>query len=110
VSVELVKDQISKTSKTIDWWMFFLWFCLFALIFAIIYCIYIGIKQNYVFALLNIVFVPLLGVVIKAVSDQNKANVDLISALNETQAIANNQDEILRSIKIEELADKERGG
>ena len=84
-------------------------FCLIVLISAIIYFIYIGITQHY-FVWLEIVLVPLLGVVIKALSDQNKANIELISALNETQTIANNQDEILRRIKMEELADKERGG
>ena len=107
MSVDIVEKQISKTLRNSDLWMLFLWFWLIVLISAIIYCIYIGIKQNY---FVVAVLIPLLGVVIKALSDQNKANIELISALNETQTITNDQDETLRRIKMEELADKERGG
>lgn len=110
MSVGLVEEEISKVSKRIDLWLFFLGFCLCALIVAIIYSIHIGVTRNLNFALLEIVFVPLLVVVIKAITDQNKTNVELVSALNETQAIANDQKEILKNIKTEEIADKERGG
>ena len=107
MSVDIVEKQISKTLRNSDLWMWFLWFWLIVLISAIIYCIYIGIKQNYIVVA---VLVPLLGVVIKALSDQNKANIAFISALNETQTITNDQDATLRRIRMEELANKERGG
>ena len=42
-------------------------------------------------------------------SDQNKNDVELLGHLNDTQVINNKQDEILVSIKIEEISDKERG-
>ena len=109
MSVGIVEDQISKTRKFSDLWIWFLRICITVLIGAIIHCVYIAVTQNY-FAWLEIVLVPVLVVVIKAHSDQNQANINLISALNETQAIANDQNEILRRIRMEELAEKEKGG
>jgi len=110
VSVEIVEEQISKTFKDSAIWIWFLRVCIVALILAIIWCGYLAITQSWFCWLVEAVLVPVLGLAIKAYSDQNQANIDFLSALNETQTIANNQDEILRRIRMEELADKEKGG
>lgn len=109
MSVAKVDKQISKTLKNSDMWMCFLRICIIVLILAIIYCVYLAIEQDS-FNWLKILLVPLLVVVIKAHSDENQANIKLISALNQTQIIANDQDEILRRIRTEEIANKEKGG
>jgi hypothetical protein len=109
VSVELVEKQIVATRRETLVWIWFLRLCILGLIGFGIWWGFFAITRPLYCWLMEGVIVPLIVVTIKAHSDQNKVNIDFISALNSTQAISNDQNKTKAGILLEKLEDIDKG-